>query len=189
MRSCLKPSIALYIERLYRDFIRRQLKKVFILDIGQVTLETLTQEHWNLSHYKGKVLLVVNTAVRCGFHYQEKQLINLANCYSDVPFVILNFPSNDFANQEPRSEKEIACDILSYPSNIHTFKKVHVKGPEIAPIYRYIREQYGKAHIFPIIPWNYTKVLINREGKIIKRFLPTTPIKWIKKVIRREIYQ
>jgi glutathione peroxidase len=144
-------------------------------------------EEVSLSTYKGKVLLVVNTASKCGFTPQYNGLQELYDKYGNDKFEILAFPCNQFANQESGTDEEIKkfC-ILNFGVSFPIFKKIDVNGKNAEPLFNYLKEScpgvLGKA-----IKWNFTKFLIDSEGNVIKRFAPATePIKLeaeIKKLI------
>jgi glutathione peroxidase len=116
--------------------------------------------------YHGKVLLVVNTASKCGFTPQYDGLEALHRKYSAQGFAVLGFPSNDFRNQEPGSEKEIQefCT-LTYGVKFPMFEKVHVVGDEATPLYKELTAATGVAP-----GWNFHKYLIGRDGKVLAQF-------------------
>lgn len=118
------------------------------------------------SAYGGKVLLVVNTASKCGFTPQYEALEAMHARYNDRGFAVLGFPSNDFMGQEPGSEKQIAefCR-LTYGVQFPMFQKVHVKGSEATPLYRQLARETGEAP-----GWNFHKYLVDRNGKVVASF-------------------
>ena len=124
----------------------------------------------SLEEYKGKVLLIVNTATGCGFTPQYEGLQKLYEKYHDQGFEILDFPCNQFFHQAPGSDEEIHqfCT-FKYHTTFPRFKKIEVNGDEESPLYTYLKAQEnggkGKA-----IKWNFTKFLINREGEVVQRF-------------------
>ncbi|GAF38752.1 glutathione peroxidase [Agrilactobacillus composti DSM 18527 = JCM 14202] len=123
----------------------------------------------SLDKYKGKVLLIVNTASKCGFTPQFAGLEQLYKDYQDKDFEILGFPSNQFLHQDPGSNAEINefCQ-MNYGVSFPMFAKIKVRGKEKNPLYDYLIENSnGKA-----IKWNFTKFLIGRDGEIIERFEP-----------------
>jgi glutathione peroxidase len=123
----------------------------------------------NLSAYKGKVLLIVNVASKCGFTPQYKLLEATYKKYSDQGFVILGFPCNQFANQEPGSDEEIKQFCTSkYFITFPLFDKIEVNGANRHPLYDLLA---GESSPFPSdIKWNFTKFLISKDGKILNRF-------------------
>lgn len=137
----------------------------------------------NMNQYKGKVVLVVNTASKCGFTPQFKGLEELYNEYKEKGFEILAFPCNQFKNQDPGSNKEINnfCQ-LNYGVTFTMFEKIDVKGPNAHPIFKYLKEQ-TKGLLNDEIKWNFTKFLIDSNGNVVKRYAPTTSPSKIKKDI------
>ena len=131
-----------------------------------------------MDEYKGKVLLVVNTASKCGFTPQLAELEQMYKDYKDKGFEILGFPCNQFANQDPGSNKEISdfC-LINYGVTFTMFEKIDVNGSNTHPIYKYLKEQ-EKGLLTKDIKWNFTKFLIDKEGNVIKRYSPaTSPLK------------
>lgn len=116
--------------------------------------------------YAGQVLLVVNTASKCGFTPQYEGLEALQKQYAGQGFTVLGFPSNDFMGQEPGSEAEIKefCT-LTYGVKFPMFEKVHVKGPDATPLYRELAAKTGVAP-----GWNFHKYLIGRDGQVVANF-------------------
>ncbi len=135
----------------------------------------LNNEEVSLKQYAGKVLLVVNTASKCGFTPQYEQLQTLYERYKNEGFVVLGFPCNQFMGQEPGDHMEIDhfCK-LNYGVTFPVFAKVHVKGEEAHPFFRYLTEQAPGVLGSKAIKWNFTKFLIDRKGQVVKRFSPQT---------------
>ncbi|HNR62979.1 MAG TPA: glutathione peroxidase [Thermotogota bacterium] len=125
--------------------------------------------------YKGKVVIVVNTASKCGFTPQFAELETLYKKYKDQGLAILGFPCNQFANQDPASNQEIQnfCQ-LNYGVSFDMFEKVDVNGPETTPLYQFLKEE-AKGAFGGKIKWNFTKFLIDRKGEVIRRYAPATP--------------
>ena len=125
--------------------------------------------------YKGKVVIVVNTASKCGFTPQFAELETLYEKYKDQGLAILGFPCNQFANQDPASNQEIQnfCQ-LNYGVSFDMFEKVDVNGPETTPLYQFLKEE-AKGAFGGKIKWNFTKFLIDRKGEVIRRYAPATP--------------
>jgi glutathione peroxidase len=124
----------------------------------------------SLSSYKGKVAIVANTASKCGFTPQYKQLQAVYEKYKDRGLVVLGFPSNDFLSQEPASDPEIKkfCE-LNYGVTFPLFAKDHVKGKETQPVFRYLKDSpVGKKD--GEIGWNFTKFLVDQDGRVAARF-------------------
>jgi len=125
-----------------------------------------------LSEYKGKVLLIVNTASRCGFTPQLEGLEMLYRKYRDRGFEVLGFPCNQFGGQDPGANGEIAqfCR-MNYGVSFPMFAKIEVNGRNAHPLYRYLKKQQN-IPLMRFIKWNFTKFLIDREGRVVKRFSP-----------------
>jgi glutathione peroxidase len=151
----------------------------------QFSARSLQGKEIEMATYRGKVVLVVNTASKCGLTPQFEGLENLYKTYKEKGLVILGFPCNQFANQEPGSDKEIAegC-LINYGVTFQMFSKIEVNGVNTHPIYKYLKKSlsslFGRN-----IKWNFAKFLINREGKPVKRFAPTTKPEQLVKDIER----
>ena len=129
----------------------------------------------DLNTYRGKVLLIVNTASYCGFTPQYAGLESLQNKYCDQGFFVLAFPCNQFGNQEPGTESEIQsfCD-LHYQTTFPLFAKIEVNGAGSHPLFNHLKLRAPGLLGSKRIKWNFTKFLINRQGEVVKRFAPTT---------------
>lgn len=147
-----------------------QMGSVYGFDV-----KTIEGKEISLGTYKGKVLLIVNTASKCGFTYQYEGLEKLYQTYRDKGFEILGFPCNQFANQEPGDEKEIAqfCS-LNYGVSFPMFSKIEVNGKNAHPLYQYLKSAAPGTLGSQAIKWNFTKFLMNREGHVIERYSPRT---------------
>ncbi len=127
----------------------------------------------SLEKYKGKVLLIVNTATGCGFTPQYKGLEELYEKYKNQGFEILDFPCNQFFHQAPGSDEEInAFCSLRFNTQFPRFKKIDVKGDNAEPLFTYLCSQNEK-NKYKKVKWNFTKFLVDREGNVIARFEPT----------------
>jgi glutathione peroxidase len=126
-----------------------------------------------LDRYKGKVLLVVNTASKCGFTPQYKGLEALYRKYRDRGLAVLGFPCNQFGAQEPGNEQEIAtfCE-TNYDVTFPMFAKVDVNGDNAAPLYRYLKSARPGLLGTEAIKWNFTKFLVDRSGNVVARYAP-----------------
>lgn len=144
------------------------------MNIYDFTVKDNMGEEVSLSEYKGKVLLVVNTASKCGFTPQYEELQKLYDKYKDKDFVVLAFPCNQFGGQEPGNDQEIKsfCS-LNYGVNFPVFSKINVNGKEAHPLYVYLKKEKGGV-IGSSIKWNFTKFLIDAEGNVVERYAPTT---------------
>jgi glutathione peroxidase len=130
-----------------------------------------------LAEYKGKVLLIVNVASKCGFTGQYAGLQKLYETYRDRGLVILGFPANDFLRQEPGTNQEIAqfCS-LKYNVTFPMFEKIVVTGKDCHPLYKYLIDKTSNPEFSGKITWNFNKFLISREGRTLARFgSRTTP--------------
>jgi len=147
--------------------------------------ELLEGEQKNLADYQGKVLLVVNTASQCGLTPQFEGLEKLYQDYQQQGLVILGFPCNQFANQDPSSNEEIGsfCQ-RNYGVSFPMFAKVDVNGPTAHPLYQYLASE-AKGLLGSSIKWNFTKFLINQKGEVIKRYAPITKPEKIAKDIEK----
>lgn len=139
----------------------------------------------NLSEYKGKTLLVVNTATGCGFTPQYKGLQHLYEKYQSKGLEILDFPCNQFGKQAPGTEEEIHqfCEI-NYKTTFRLFSKIDVNGKNELPLYTYLKGQKG-GFLNKRIKWNFTKFLINKKGEVIERFGPMETPEAIEEKIAR----
>ncbi|MCC5826523.1 glutathione peroxidase [Alkalimonas sp.] len=129
----------------------------------------------DLSQYKGKTVLVVNTASQCGFTPQYQELEALYQTYKDRNFVILAFPCNQFGGQEPGSDQDIQqfCQ-LNYGVSFPVMAKVQVNGPEAEPLFEFLKNQARGLLKTRAIKWNFTKFLVNAKGEVVKRYAPRT---------------
>lgn len=126
-----------------------------------------------LSQYRGKTIVVVNTASKCGLAPQYEGLENLYKKYKDKGLVILGFPCNQFGNQEKGTSDDIQefCQI-NYGVSFPMFEKIEVNGRNAHPIYQYLKKELSGGLLGSAIKWNFTKFVINKNGKPVKRFAP-----------------
>ena len=126
-----------------------------------------------MSEYKGKILLIVNVASKCGFTPQYKDLESLYKKYKDQGLEVLGFPCNQFGAQEPGSNEEIQsfCN-LNYNVTFKLFDKIDVNGPKTSPLFKHLKNQSPGILGTEIIKWNFTKFLVNKDGEVVKRFSP-----------------
>ena len=144
--------------------------------IYDFTLNSIDGKPMPLADFKGKVILVVNVASRCGFTPQYSALESIYEKYKDQGFVILGFPANNFGSQEPGTNAEIKkfCS-AKYSVTFPMYAKVSVKGDDQTPLYKYLTESANPS-VAGEIKWNFTKFLVGRDGRVIQRFEPeTTP--------------
>ncbi|MCR5010247.1 MAG: glutathione peroxidase [Clostridia bacterium] len=138
----------------------------------------------SLADYKGKVLLIVNTATGCGFTPQYNALEELYEKYKDKGFEILDFPCNQFGGQAPGTDAEITefCTI-NFGVSFKQFSKIDVNGESEAPLYTYLKGEKGGI-LGTKIKWNFTKFLVDREGNVVERYAPTvTPERMEPKIV------
>ncbi|QZT37074.1 glutathione peroxidase [Halosquirtibacter xylanolyticus] len=149
------------------------------------TARTLQGKELNMSEFDGKVVVVVNTASKCGLTPQYEGLEALYQKYKDQGLVILGFPCNQFGNQEPGGEKEISegC-LINYGVSFPMFSKVDVNGDQSHPIFKYLKGELG-GWFGSKIKWNFTKFVIDREGKPIKRFAPVAKPEKMETLIKK----
>lgn len=149
---------------------RSQLAKVYTF----VVPDSQGQEV-PLAQYRGKVLLIVNTASQCGFTPQYEGLQQLYRTYADRGLEILAFPCNQFGNQEPGTNREVQefCQ-LHYGVTFPVFGKIVVNGEQAHPLYRYLKAQAPGTFGLQTIKWNFTKFVVDQQGNVIKRFAPST---------------
>ncbi|OTG61624.1 glutathione peroxidase [Acinetobacter sp. ANC 3903] len=143
-------------------------------NIYQFEAELLDGKNKSFADYQGKVLLIVNTASKCGFTPQFAGLEKLYEKYKDQGLEVLGFPCNQFGGQDPGSNEQIGAFCQkNYGVNFPMFAKVDVKGPEAHIIFRYLTNN-SKGVLGNGIKWNFTKFLINKKGQVINRYAPTT---------------
>ncbi len=146
-----------------------------LINGSNITMET----------YFGKMILIVNTASKCGLTPQYEGLEKLFQKYKDKGLIILGFPCNQFGNQEPGDEKSISegC-LINYGVSFPMFSKIEVNGNNAHPIYKFLKQQLPGI-LGNSIKWNFTKFLIDKNGKPIKRFAPTTKPEKIEEYLKK----
>ena len=154
------------------------------MNIYDFNVKTIDGQEISMSKYKGKVLLIVNVASKCGFTSQYEGLEKLFEKYKNEDFMVLGFPSNQFANQEPESNEKIKefCS-LTYDVKFDMFAKVDVNGENEAPLYKFLKSNQKGILGTENIKWNFTKFLVDKEGNVIDRFASTTTPESIEKDI------
>ena len=148
-------------------------------------ITTIDGKETTLKPYQGRVLLIVNVASRCGFTPQYAELESLYRDYEQRGLTVLGFPCDQFLHQEPGRNEEIksfaeSCFRVTFP----LYAKIDVNGAHRAPLYDYLAKHIEKKPL-KFIPWNFSKVLVDANGRVIKRFLPTTSFKTIKKELEK----
>jgi glutathione peroxidase len=142
--------------------------------IYQFTVQKISGQEIDLSTYKNKVLLIVNTASECGFTPQLKDLAALKTEFADKDFEILSFPSNDFGGQEPLEGDAIATFCENYGANFPVFDKIRVRGPYADPLYKFFADKKQNGKLSSVPRWNFHKFLINRNGEVTDFYYPFT---------------
>jgi len=141
--------------------------------VHEFTLDALNGTPAPLANFKGKVLLVVNVASQCGYTYQYEALQALYAKYKDQGFVIAGFPANNFGGQEPGSNAEIGAFCKSkFGVTFPMYSKISVAGKDKAPLYQFLTDKAANPKTGGEIQWNFTKFLVDRDGRVIARFEP-----------------
>lgn len=156
------------------------------MSVYQFKVKDVDQKEISLKDYEGKVLLIINSATKCGLTPQYEGLEKLYETYQTKGFEILDFPCNQFMNQAPGTDQELKsfCE-LNYGTTFKTFAKIDVNGKDAHPLYKYLRSEKKKdlgengktsllSRLLPntSIKWNFTKFLVNRQGQVVHRFGP-----------------
>jgi glutathione peroxidase len=154
------------------------------MTVYDYSVKTIKGEEVSLENYKDQVLLIVNTASKCGFTPQYGQLQEIYDQYKDREFAVLGFPCNQFGSQEPGDEAEIEefCT-LNFGVNFPMFAKIDVNGENANPLFQYLAEEAPGIMGSKAIKWNFTKFLVDRTGKVIDRYAPNTaPTKMVQDI-------
>ena len=158
--------------------------------IYQFKVEDISGETFDLSSLKGKKVMIVNTASKCGLTPQYKDLQALYEKYSNQNFVIVGFPANNFMKQEPGSDEEIAafCE-KNYGVTFPMMSKISVKGKDMHPLYQFLTSESQNGHSDNEVSWNFQKFIIGRDGRVVASVAPRTSIfdEESISVIRKEI--
>jgi glutathione peroxidase len=155
-----------------------------IMSIYDFNVMDIDGKKVSMSKYKGKVFLIVNVASKCKFTPQYEGLESIYQEYKDKGFMVLGFPSNDFANQEPEDNGKIKVFCTSnYKVHFDMFGKIDVNGDNTDPLYSFIKKEKTGFLGTESIKWNFTKFLVSKDGTVIKRYGSTTLPKEIKKDI------
>ncbi len=156
--------------------------------IYDIDIKDIQGNPHRVSDYKGKVLLIVNTASKCGFTPQFEGLERLYRQYRDQGLEILGFPCNQFLSQDPAPDTEIAqfCS-LKYDVSFPMHSKIEVNGPNAHPLYRYLKGEAKGLLGSEGIKWNFTKFLVSRDGRVIDRFPPTATPEKIEPAIQKAL--
>lgn len=143
----------------------------FAASVYDFKMKDIDGKNVNLKKYKGKVVMIVNTASKCGYTPQYEGLEAIYKKYKDQDFVVLGFPANNFRGQEPGTDKEIKefCT-LKYDVTFPMFSKISVKGEDQHPLYKYLTDKTTNPEFAGDITWNFNKFLIGKDGKIVARY-------------------
>ena len=162
---------------LREGFARMEARAESIYDFSAPLLDG---RETSLGEFKGKILLIVNTASKCGFTPQYAGLERLYQTYKDRGFAVLGFPSNPFGRQEPGTAEEIGafCE-KNYGVSFPIFAKIDVNGAAAHPLYRFLKKRRRGLLGIGRITWNFTKFLADRDGRVVRRFAPATDPKSI----------
>ena len=179
----MRTIISLFAIIIYAQMALGQIKS-----FHDFTVETITGEEISLADFKGKKVMVVNTASKCGLTPQYELLEKLYRDYQNRNFVIIGFPANNFLNQEPGTNEEILefCS-ENYGVTFPMMAKVSVKGKDIHPLYQWLTSKDENGALNSKVTWNFQKFLINEDGQVEKSFSPRTSpyddeiIRWISK--------
>lgn len=150
--------------------------------------KSLQGRETGMDEYRGKTVLVVNTASKCGLTPQFEGLEKMYEKYKDKGLVVLGFPSNQFANQEPGDEKSIAegC-VINYGVTFPMFSKIDVNGRDAHPLYKYLKKELPGT-ITNQVKWNFTKFLVDSEGNPVKRFAPTDTPEKVEEFLEKNVF-
>jgi glutathione peroxidase len=161
--------ISLSVVLLRGDETKKEAKPV--PPVLNFTMKSLSGDDVKLSRYQGKVVLIVNTASKCGYTSQYADLQVVHEKYNGRGLVVLGFPSNDFGGQEPGTDQQIAefCG-KNYGVTFDMFSKVVVKGPEKVPLFKHLTESQSDPNLNGEIKWNFEKFLVSRDGQVVARF-------------------
>jgi glutathione peroxidase len=158
------------------------------VSIYDFNVTTIDGKEISLYEYRAKVLLLVNVASECGFTSQYEGLEKLFEEYKEQGFMVLGFPSNQFAEQEPASNEKIKFFCREkYDVHFDMFAKIDVNGKNADPLYKFLKKQKGGFLWIDAIKWNFTKFLVDRDGNVVKRYPPTTEPKELKKDIESRL--
>ena len=156
-------------------FAKKKINPAAVETIYQFKVKNLAGQEVSLADYEGKVLLIVNTASKCGLTPQLKGLEALYQKYKDRGLVVLGFPSNDFGGQEPLEGAQISefCT-KNYGVSFPVFDKVSVKGDATCPLYQFLSDEARNGKVSAKPMWNFHKYLVGRDGKVVDYFASTT---------------
>ena len=156
--------------------------------IFDIEVKAIDGKSTNMAEYRGNTLLIVNVASKCGFTPQYEGLEQLYQKFKERGFVVLGFPCNQFGNQEPGSESEIAkfCR-LNYGVSFPLFAKIEVNGKDTHPLYAHLKKEASSSKEVGDIRWNFTKFLVNEHGQVVQRFSPSTSPEDLDEVVEKQL--
>ncbi|MBN2782556.1 MAG: glutathione peroxidase [Campylobacterales bacterium] len=155
------------------------------MSIYEIEVKDIDGKTLKLEKYKGKVMLIVNVASKCGFTSQYAGLEELHEMYADKGLSILGFPCNQFLSQESGSEEEIKnFSMSSFGVKFDMFSKIDVNGQNTHPLYVYLKE-HSDGFLSDAIKWNFTKFLVDRDGEVVKRYAPSAKPKEIEDDVKK----
>ena len=142
-------------------------------ELYNISVKDIDMNSVDLRSYEGKTLLIVNVASKCGFTPQYKDLQNLYEKYQEQGLEVLGFPCNQFGAQEPGTNEEVKsfCN-LNYNVSFRMFDKIDVNGSNASPLFKYLKHESPGIMGTEAVKWNFTKFLVNSDGKVVKRFAP-----------------
>lgn len=160
------------------------------MSLPELRLKTISGSEQALQDYAGRVLLIVNVASKCGFTPQYTGLEQLYRDYADQGLVVMGFPCNQFGQQEPAHEQEIQsfCE-LQFGVTFPMFAKVDVNAEHAEPLFQWLKSSRPGIFGTQKIKWNFTKFLVGRDGRVIKRFAPTSSPKRLRSAIEAALKQ
>ena len=142
-------------------------------ELYNISVKDIDMNFVDLTAFKGKTLLIVNVASKCGFTPQYKDLQNLHEKYQDKGLEVLGFPCNQFGAQEPGTNEEVKsfCEV-NYNVSFKMFNKIDVNGSDASPLFKFLKHESPGIMGTEAIKWNFTKFLVNKDGQVVKRFAP-----------------
>ena len=142
-------------------------------ELYNISVKDIDMNSVDLRTYEGKTLLIVNVASKCGFTPQYKDLQNLYEKYQEQGLEVLGFPCNQFGAQEPGTNEEVkSFRDLNYNVSFRMFDKIDVNGSNASPLFKYLKHESPESWVPEAVKWNFTKFLVNSDGKVVKRFAP-----------------
>lgn len=175
MQKSIQRNITVFSFILFLSFSATAMEPADMKSFHDFTVMDIYGEPYKLSTLEGKKVMVVNTASKCGLTPQYEKLEKLYKTYSGDNFIVIGFPANNFMNQEPGSNEEIAefCEV-NYGVTFPMMSKISVKGDDIHPLYQWLTSKQKNGVADSKVSWNFQKYLINESGELVKYFSPRT---------------